>query len=45
MTPRTDHPAITLSRTLGSGGSLIAYHVAQKLGWRGSWPKGARAST
>jgi cytidylate kinase len=27
-------PAITLSRTFGSGGTLIAYHVAQRLGWR-----------
>jgi len=27
-------PAITVSRTFGSGGSLIAYRVAQKLGWR-----------
>ncbi len=27
-------PAITVSRTLGSGGSLIAYQVARKLGWR-----------
>lgn len=34
MTHETHHPAITLSRTLGSGGSLIAYHVAQQLGWR-----------
>ena len=27
-------PAITVSRTLGSGGSLIAYQVARRLGWR-----------
>lgn len=30
----THHPAITVSRTLGSGGALIAYRVAQRLGWR-----------
>ncbi len=30
----TQIPAITVSRTFGSGGTLIAYHVAQKLGWR-----------
>ena len=28
------HPAITISRTLGSGGTPIAYHVAQALRWR-----------
>jgi cytidylate kinase len=30
----TPFPAITLSRTLGSGGFPIGYHVAQALGWR-----------
>jgi cytidylate kinase len=30
----TRHPAITVSRTLGSGGAYIAYRVAQRLGWR-----------
>lgn len=30
----TPHPAITVSRTLGSGGAYIAYRVAQRLGWR-----------
>jgi len=30
----TQHPAITISRTLGSGGSLIGYHLAQRMGWR-----------
>lgn len=29
----TTHPAITISRSLGSGGSLIGYHLAQRLGW------------
>jgi cytidylate kinase len=28
------HPAITLSRTLGSGGSFIGYRVAERLGWQ-----------
>jgi CMP/dCMP kinase len=30
----TPHPALTVSRTLGSGGARIGYHVAQQLGWR-----------
>jgi cytidylate kinase len=30
----TSQPAITVSRSLGSGGSLIGYHLAQRLGWR-----------
>jgi len=32
--PSALHPAITVSRSLGSGGTPIAYHVAQGLGWR-----------
>jgi cytidylate kinase len=28
------YPAITISRTLGSGGSFIGYRVAERLGWQ-----------
>ncbi len=30
----TDHPAITISRTLGSGGTEVGFLAARQLGWR-----------
>ena len=30
----TDHPAITISRSLGSGGTEVGFLLARQLGWR-----------